>query len=92
MQRAVLPLAASPDLRLFLLEREILIDETSVDAVVAQGFDIDATARARQLVDFVPGFHPARTKMRSPPCKSSSAGPMPGVTWISPRCASWPSA
>ncbi len=48
--RAVTPLAASPQLRSFLMEREILIDETSVDAVVAKGFDQDATAQARALV------------------------------------------
>jgi len=49
--RAILPLAASPDLRSFLQEREILIDETNVDEVVNIGFDQDATARARQLVE-----------------------------------------
>ena len=49
--RAVVPLAASPALRSYLLEREILIDETSVDQVLEAGFDTDATARARQLVE-----------------------------------------
>ena len=49
--RAVMPLAASPDLRVFLLEREILIDETSQDAVIQQGFDQDATEHARHLVE-----------------------------------------
>ncbi len=49
--RAVFPLAASPALRDFLLDREILIDETSLDEVVEKGFDASATARARQLVD-----------------------------------------
>jgi type I restriction enzyme R subunit len=51
MQRAVFPLAASPALRDFLLEREILIDETSVDTVLTASFDSDATDRARQLVE-----------------------------------------
>jgi type I restriction enzyme R subunit len=49
--RAVIPLAASPDLRAYLMEREILIDETSVDEVIAAGFDPDATDHARQLVE-----------------------------------------
>ena len=49
--RAILPLASSPDLRNYLQEREILIDETSVDEIVNIGFDQDATARARQLVE-----------------------------------------
>lgn len=51
LRRAVMPLAASPALRSFLQEREILIDEISADAVIEKGFDIDATARARQLVE-----------------------------------------
>lgn len=51
LRRAVMPLAASPALRNYLLEREILIDETSVDAVVEKGFDTDATTHARQLVE-----------------------------------------
>jgi type I restriction enzyme, R subunit len=51
VQRAVIPLAASPGLRAFLQEREILIDETSVDEVLEAGMDADASARARQLVD-----------------------------------------
>jgi type I restriction enzyme, R subunit len=51
VQRAVIPLAASPELRNYLLEREILIDETSVDEVLEMGFDRDATAHARQLVE-----------------------------------------
>jgi len=50
IQRAVFPLAASSAFRNFLLEREILIDETSVDTMLAAGFDSDATDRARQLV------------------------------------------
>ena len=33
VERAVVPLAASPELRNYLLEREILIDETSLDTV-----------------------------------------------------------
>jgi type I restriction enzyme R subunit len=49
--RAVVPLAASPELRSYLLERDILIDETSVDKVLKACFDTDATARARQLVE-----------------------------------------
>jgi type I restriction enzyme R subunit len=49
--RAVIPLAASPELRATLLEREILIDETSVDQVLAATFDPDATAQARRLVE-----------------------------------------
>ncbi len=51
VQRAILPLAASPDLRNYLQEREILIDETSIDEVVKVGFDQDATARSRQLIE-----------------------------------------
>jgi type I restriction enzyme R subunit len=50
-ERAVIPLATSPELRSFLLEREILIDETSLDTVLNTGFDQDATAHARQLVE-----------------------------------------
>ncbi len=50
LARAVIPLAASPALRGYLLEREILIDETSVDEVLAAGFDQDASQHARQLV------------------------------------------
>ena len=49
-ERAVFPIAANPALRAFLLERELLIDETSVDAVLAMGFDLDASERARSLV------------------------------------------
>ena len=48
--RAVYPLAANPDLRTFLQEREILIDETSVDTVMEAQFDEDASDRANQLV------------------------------------------
>ncbi|MBN2549342.1 MAG: hypothetical protein JXB15_09300, partial [Anaerolineales bacterium] len=48
--RAVTPLAASPALRSFLQEREITIDDISLDEVQAQGFDQDASAHARQLV------------------------------------------
>jgi type I restriction enzyme, R subunit len=54
--RAVIPLAASPELRAYLMEREILIDETSVDEVLVAGFDQDATAHARQLVESFQGF------------------------------------
>ena len=50
-ERAAVPLAASPALRAFLLEREILIDETSVDEVLIATLDADAAARARQLVE-----------------------------------------
>ncbi len=56
VERAVMPLAASPALRRFLLEREILIDETSVDEVLTQGYDTDATAHARQLVESFQSF------------------------------------
>ena len=56
VQRAVIPLAASPELRGTLLEREILIDETSIDTVITMGFDKDATARARQLVELFRAF------------------------------------
>ncbi len=49
-QRAIFPLAANPDLRTFLQEREILIDETSVDAVIEAHLDDDASIRANQLV------------------------------------------
>jgi type I restriction enzyme R subunit len=51
IQRAILPLASSPDLRSFLQEREILIDETSIDEVLKLGFDQDATIRARNLIE-----------------------------------------
>ena len=51
VERALMPLAASPALRSFLLEREILIDETSQDEELSAGFDQDATAHARQLVE-----------------------------------------
>jgi type I restriction enzyme R subunit len=50
-ERALIPLAASPALRGFLLEREILIDETSLDGVLVAEFDRDATTHARQLVE-----------------------------------------
>lgn len=50
IQRAIYPLAANPDLRAFLMEREILIDETSRDEVVEAHFDDDASQRASQLV------------------------------------------
>lgn len=50
VQRAIVPLAASPSLRSFLLEREILIDETSLDEVLVTEFGQDATTHARQLV------------------------------------------
>lgn len=51
VERAVRPLAAGARLRAFLLEREILIDETSRDEVIGKGFDAEATAHARQLVE-----------------------------------------
>jgi type I restriction enzyme R subunit len=51
VQRAIVPLEASPNLRSFLLEREILIDETSLDEVLLTEFDRDATTYARQLVE-----------------------------------------
>ncbi len=54
--RAVTPLAASPELRSFLQEREILIDETSVDAVIDKGFDVQATEHARRLVESFQAF------------------------------------
>jgi len=50
VQRAVIPLAASPQLRDCLLQREILIDETSTDQVIFAGFDESASERARSLV------------------------------------------
>lgn len=56
VRRAIMPLAASPELRNLLMEREILIDETSQDTVVEQGFDTDATERARQLIESFEGF------------------------------------
>lgn len=49
--RAVFPLAASPDLRSYLLEREITIDEVSQDTVISAGFDDRATESARHLVE-----------------------------------------
>ena len=39
-----------------MLEREILIDETSVDVLVEAGFDGDATAHARQMVESFQAF------------------------------------
>lgn len=48
--RAIKPLAVNPALRSFLLEREILLDNISVDKVLEVGYDADATAHARQLV------------------------------------------
>jgi hypothetical protein len=87
----LIPLAASPDLRAFLLEREILIDETSLDAVTEKGFDRDATDHARQLVESFQQFI-QDNRTRSPPCRSCSAGRTPSAAWISPRCANWPSA
>ncbi len=51
VERALMPLASNPALRSFLLEREILIDETSLDVVLVAGLDGDATAHARQLVE-----------------------------------------
>lgn len=56
IERAITPLAASPELRNFLLEREILIDETSRDEVLAAGFDSDASERARRMVDSFEAF------------------------------------
>ena len=51
LERAILPLAANPDLRSYLQEREIVIDETSMDSLIGKEFDQDATLRSRQLVD-----------------------------------------
>ena len=56
-ERAVVPLAASPELRGFLLEREILIDETSLDVVIDTGFDPDAAQHAQQLVASFQAVH-----------------------------------
>ena len=56
IERAVRPLAANPRLRSFLMEREILIDETSLDRVLTAQFDTDATARARQLIESFQAF------------------------------------
>jgi len=56
IQRAIYPLAANPDLRAFLMEREIIIDETSVDEVLEVGFDDDASDRANQLVSSFEDF------------------------------------
>jgi len=50
VERAIMPLASSPELRSYLQEREILIDETSLDAVISQESDQDATVHARQLI------------------------------------------
>jgi len=51
VRRAVMPLAASPELRSYLQEREILIDETSIDTELSVGPDQDATLRSRQLIE-----------------------------------------
>jgi len=56
VERATIPLAARPELRTFLLDRELLIDETSVDVLVEAGFDGDATAHARQMVESFQAF------------------------------------
>lgn len=56
VERAVTPLAASPELRNFLQEREILIDETSVDTVIEKGFDVQASEHARRLVESFQAF------------------------------------
>ena len=56
LARAVIPLAASPDLRAYLMEREILIDETSLDEVLSAGFDSDAATRARRMVNSFQAF------------------------------------
>lgn len=50
IDRAIYPIAANPDLRSFLMEREILIDETSQDEVVTAEFDDAASKSARELV------------------------------------------
>ena len=59
-QRAVTPLAASPELRSFLLEREILIDETSVDEVAGAGLRHRRHRPRPPAGGVVPGFHPAK--------------------------------
>jgi type I restriction enzyme R subunit len=56
IHRAIYPLAANPDLRAYLMEREIIIDETSVDTVIEAGFDADASGRANQLVQSFEDF------------------------------------
>ncbi len=56
VERAIRPIAASPGLRNFLMEREILIDETSQDEVMERGFDNGASERARQLIESFQGF------------------------------------
>jgi type I restriction enzyme, R subunit len=54
--RAILPLAANPELRGYLMEREILIDETSVDTLISVGFPEGPTSHARQLVESFQAF------------------------------------
>jgi type I restriction enzyme R subunit len=56
IDRAIIPLAANPKLRAYLMEREILIDETSMDFVLERQIDDNASARARQLVDSFEDF------------------------------------
>jgi len=53
---AIYPLAASPELRALLQERELIIDETSQDALISGGMDADATLRARSLVESFQAF------------------------------------
>jgi len=48
---AIIPLAANPDLRGYLIEREILIDETSVDFVLERGEKNGSGEHARQIID-----------------------------------------
>lgn len=50
VQRAIIPLAASPELRNFLLEREIVIDPVSHDEVISREFGAGAKANASQLI------------------------------------------
>lgn len=56
LERATIPLAASPELRAFLQEREILIDQVSVDSLIKAGFNSDAAVRARQLIESFQNF------------------------------------
>jgi len=50
VERAITPLAASAELRAYLMEREILIDETSQDRVIERSEAGDATEKAKLLV------------------------------------------
>ncbi len=56
MEHAIYSLQASPKLRTYLLEREILIDQVSQDNLLESGFNSAASDRARQLIESFQDF------------------------------------